>query len=251
MEQFIKNLAKGAGAILREGFGKELQITEKGSFWNFATQYDYAAEKFVIEKIRSKYPSHGILGEESGHQGSKKQFWLIDPLDGTRNFSRGLPFFCVLIAFIRDGKVVLGTVYDPTHDEMFFAKRNSGAYLNGKRIHVGPVDKLESAMASTSWNAETSPKKVSGKIQNMILQKQIWNNSICSGGLTLAYVAAGRLDFDLSSFGQPWDYAPGALLVQEAGGKITGLDGKPYRWDSKSVIAANPTLHKKILAELK
>ena len=249
MEQFIKNLARGAGAILRDGFGKKLQITAKGNFWDFATQYDYASEKFIVEKIRAKYPGHGILGEEQGPSGSKKEFWLIDPLDGTRNFSRGIPYFCVLIAYIKNNQILLGTVYDAVHNQLFFAKKHGGAYLNGKKIRVGPVDKLESTMAATAWSH--SSKTLSRKIQNMMLQNEIWNNSLCTGGLTLAYVASGMLDFDLRSFGQPWDYAAGALLVQEAGGKVSDINGKPYRWDAKSVIAANPVLHKKIIEALK
>jgi len=250
VEAFIKNLAKGAGAILREGFGKKLKIKEKNGFWDITTQYDLAAEKFIARKIRARFPNHGILGEETGHKGDRNQFWIVDPLDGTRNFSRGIPVFCTMLAFVKHGKIEIGAVYDPIHDEYFFAARGKGATLNNKRIRVNSIDKIESSLAAMVWGNDRPSRVMSQKFQKLILDYEIWDNSLASGGLTLAWVAAGRVDFDINTVSALWDYVPGALIVEEAGAKVTDIQGRPYRWNSESIFAANPVLHSKIMKQL-
>jgi myo-inositol-1(or 4)-monophosphatase len=250
METFIKNLAKGAGAILREGFGKKLRIKEKNGFWDITTQYDLAAEKFVADKLHKRFPGHGILGEETGFKGDKNQFWIVDPLDGTRNFARGIPVFCTMLAFVKHGRIEVGAVYDPIHDEYFFATKGRGAFLNNQRIRVNSVDKIESSLAAIVWGRDRPSPTLSQKLQRLILDFDIWDNSLASGGLTLAWVAAGRIDFDINTIGEIWDYAPGALIAGEAGAKVTDIFGKSYKWNSESIFAANPVLHSKIMKEL-
>ena len=250
MEAFIKNLAKGAGAILREGFGKKLKIKEKNGFWDITTQYDLAVEKFVARKIRSRFPNHGILGEETGHKGDKNQFWIVDPLDGTRNFSRNIPFFCTMLAFVKHGRIEHSVVYDPIHDEYFSASKGKGATLNGKLIRVNSIDKIESSLASMVWGGNRLPPAVSRKLVRITLDFEIWDTSLASGGLLLAWTGAGRIDFVMNTYGAIWDYAPGALIAEEAGARVTDMSGKPYRWNSESIFAANPVLHSKVMKQL-
>src|SRR3989338_3076332 len=119
MQSFIKNLAKGAGDILRDGFRKEIEINHKKGHWDVVTQYDLASDKYIQDRIKKKFPSHGILSEEGVDIKNKKNLWIIDPLDGTRNFSRGIPIFCTTFSFIKNGVLEYGVTYDPIHDELF------------------------------------------------------------------------------------------------------------------------------------
>lgn len=251
METFIKNLARGAGAILRDGFKRKLEISHKQDFWDVVTQYDLASENYIVERIKKKFPAHSIIAEESGeHLASRKQFWVIDPLDGTRNFSRGIPFFCVSIAFVKDGQILYGAVYDPMHDELFFAGKGKGAALNGQPITVSPVENLQSAFAAFLWCREPAFRQTIKKLHSVILEHEIWNVPMASAALALAYTAAGRYDFFVGKGCYPWDYSAGALIAVEAGARVTDFEGGRYKWNSDGAVAANPVLHKKIMKEL-
>src|SRR3989338_7275566 len=145
MERFIKNLAKGAGAIVREGFRTKLKISIKDTPWDLLTEYDLASEKYIIDRIAKKFPNHGILGEESGQIRSGKHLWIIDPIDGTTAFTRGIAQFAVVISFVKNNNIEMSVVYDPIADELFFAKRGKGAFLNGKKITVSGKSDLDHA----------------------------------------------------------------------------------------------------------
>lgn len=250
MEQLIKNLVRGAGAIIRDGFRKELQINHKKGHWDVVTQYDLAADKFVTDRIKKQFPKHSILSEESGAVGQGKNVWIIDPLDGTRNFSRGIPQFCSIIAYVHGGRLELGAIYDPIHDELFFAKKGKGATLNGKVIHVSQTEKLDFAHFAIDIVIDYASKDLQKKVQNMWASENLWNVSFACAGVNLAYTAASRTDASLMFGGNAWDYAAGCLIAQEAGGKVTDLKGRAYHWKSKEVVIANRILHNQIISYL-
>jgi len=252
MEQFIKKIAKQAGAILKDGFGKEQQISEKTSRWDFVTKYDIAAEQFLIKKIRRKYPDHGIWAEESGNQiVGKKQFWIIDPLDGTRGFAKGLPQFCVCIAFVSNDEIKYSVIYDPIRDELFYAAKGKGAFLNGKRIKVSPESKLFAGFFAYHISLLKPFRKYLKFVRDLLFEETMIGTKTTSGQLSGAYVAMGRYDAFFVKGLQPWDLAAAVLLIKEAGGKVSTLSGKPFKWSDDEVLAANPILHRKIMAKFK
>lgn len=244
MEQFIKNLVKGAGAIVRKGYATKMKISRKSGPWDLLTKYDLAADNFIVQKIRRRFPSHGILSEESGQAGSNKNFWIIDPIDGTTAFTRGIPQFAVCIAFVHLGKITEAAVYNPIADELFYASVGRGATLNGKKIRVADKPELDHA-----WFAQHNSRDFSQR--PMLLEGSIVPMRTGSMQLSGSYTAAGRYDILISKGLNPWDYAACALIIKEAGGKVTTLEGKPYHWNSDSILAANPKLHRKILKQLR
>ncbi|OGE76754.1 MAG: hypothetical protein A3A83_01645 [Candidatus Doudnabacteria bacterium RIFCSPLOWO2_01_FULL_48_57] len=250
MEQFIKNLAKGAGQILRQGFKQEIQIKQKQGHWDPVTQYDLAVDKFIQDRVRKKFPSHGILSEEGTDIKNQKHLWIIDPIDGTRNFSRGIAYFCISIAYAKSGVLSAAAVYDPMQDELFFAAKNKGAFLNGKKITVSPISSPEHALDVSDFNSSVSVA-MKKKVHRFHLKTNAWSIHKGASALDLANTAAGRFDFAIQIGAYPWDYSAAGLILKEAGAKTTDLKGKPYRWDSKEIIAANPKLHPKILKLLK
>jgi|SRR3989338_332272 len=251
MQSFIKNLAKGAGDILRDGFRKEIEINHKTGHWDVVTQYDLASDKYIQDRIKRKFPKHSILSEETGREGKSDNLWIIDPLDGTRNFSRGVPFFCVSISFVKKNQLLYGAIYDPIHDELFLAERGRGATLNGKSIRVSPTIFLDSAMAAVLWHSNVVSEKLIKDLQSLARRHKFWNTTVCSAALSMVYVACGKLDLFVSKGAYPWDYSAAALIVQEAGGKISNFQSSPYKWNFDEVVAANSTLHKLIIEELK
>ncbi len=251
MDRFIKNLAKGAGAILRQGFRTHFAVSHKSTTWDLVTEYDIKAEKYVMGRIQQRFPRHGILSEEAGQARQGKQLWIIDPLDGTTAFTRGIAQFSVAIAFIGNNQLEFSVVYDPIADELFFAQRGKGASLNGRKLTVSAKRELDHTWIA-SHNRYSLENANFGK--NFLLQ--VWKNNLIfmrtgSGELSGAYVAAGRYDILLSKGLNAWDTAAAGLLIKEAGGKVSTIDGKPYRWNSDSLLAANSTLHKKMLQVLK
>lgn len=252
MEKFIKNLARDAGKILRDGFRTELKISYKVASWDIVTQYDTKSEKYIIGRILSKYPRHGIMGEESGHIIKKNSFWVIDPLDGTRAFSRGMPQFSVSIAFVHNNQIKLGAVYDPMRDEMFFAEDKKGAFLNDQKITVSQAPDFRFAAAAMIMGTHKSTIKDKKFLYNdFVIKYSLWNSKLESAALMAAYTAAGRYDLAVMLHLSPWDYDAGALLLKESGAKVTDLKGKSFRWDFENLLAANPKMHRQALKVLK
>ena len=248
-------MAKGAGAILKDGFKKKFTSTTKRAFFDLVTEFDLKSEKYLLGRIRKKYPPHGVMAEESGMSGSKKNFWIIDPLDGTHGFAKGIPQFAVSIAFVSNNQLKYGCVYDPIHDEMFFAEKGKGATLNGKKIEVGHLDSLQFATVATYIKTASGlawmPKVRKDVYNKLIIPHEMWTDKTSSVALGGAYTGAGRLDVYISVALNPWDYAGAGLIMREAGGKVTTLAGSPYRWNSESVVGANPVLHKLVMESLK
>lgn len=229
---------------------ENLKIVEKGRH-DFASQVDKAAEDAIIDTIKKAYPQHAILGEEGGFVPGtchSDTTWIIDPLDGTTNFLHGFPQFCVSIAVKQHDKILHGVVYDPIRDELFTATRGNGVQMNGRRLRVSSLDKLDKALLGTGF-----PFRDFDYLDTYLtFFKALLPN--CAGirragaaALDLAYVAAGRLD-GFWEFGlKPWDVAAAGLFILEAGGWVTTIEGDTNFLEGNSILAASPKIHQQML----
>lgn len=254
MLNFMIETAREAGQVLLEKFGRKINISLKGDI-NLVTEADLASEKLIIEKIRSHYPKHSILAEESGEsiailEGDKRWKWIIDPLDGTTNYAHGYPCFCVTIALERDGEIVVGATFDPTRDEMFSAEKGAGANLNNRRIRVSDAEKLGDALLVTGFPYDFKKREdFAGHLTEFLLRSRGIRRD-GSAAIDMAYVACGRFDGFWEEGLNPWDVAAGKLLIEEAGGKITYYDGSPLSIYSPPICASNNLIHAQMLEVL-
>jgi myo-inositol-1(or 4)-monophosphatase len=251
---FAIQVARDAGNLLVQRLGAA-QVSNKGDI-DLVTEADIAAEELIIDRIRSHYPLHGILAEESGEavqQGTSRSEWkwIIDPLDGTTNYAHGYPCFCVSIAVEHAGALEIGVVYDPLRDEMFAAERGQGATLNERRIRVSTVEELNSAMMCTGfpYDVRTRPD-FARAFTNFTLHAQAVRRD-GSAALDLAYIACGRFDGFWEDGLNPWDVAAGAILISEAGGRITNYENEPLDIYTKKVVASNGRVHEAMLRLLR
>jgi len=250
---YIERLAREAGAILRAGYSKEHQVNYKGVI-DLVTEVDHQSEAYLLGEVRRDFPEHHIFSEESGViQGSKDHIWYIDPLDGTVNYAHQVPLFSVSIAYAFDGKMTLGAVYDPMRDEMFTAERGKGAYLNGKRLQVSTATELQKSLLVTgfpydAWNTEQD------NFANFIKFGKLTQGvrRLGSAAIDLSYVAAGRFDGFWELALKPWDIAAGGLICEEAGARITNVQGDDdYISPPQSVLATAPGIHARMMEEFR
>lgn len=249
MLNFAIQTARDAGAILADRLGRALEVSNKGDI-DLVTEADLASEKLIIERIKSHYPRHAILAEESGATagvdvipGKSEWQWIIDPLDGTTNYAHGYPCFCVSIALERAGKVEVGVVYDPTRDEMFAAERGQGATLNARPIRVSTVDDLNSAMLCTGFPYDVRQRpNFAREFANFTMAAQAVRRD-GSAAIDLAYVACGRFDGFWEDGLRAWDVAAGVLLIEEAGGRVSDFSGDALSIFTPKVLASNGIVH--------
>ena len=255
MLNFAIQTARDAGRILMERFGRITQISNKGEI-DLVTEADLAAERFIIERIKSHFPRHAILAEESEasgitHEGRSDFKWIIDPLDGTTNYAHGYLTFCVSIALERGGRLELGVVYDPMRDEMFAAERGEGVTLNGRRIRVSEIDNLNSAMLCTGFPYNVRELgDFARHFYNFIMHAQAVRRD-GSAALDLAYVACGRFDGFWEEGLRPWDVAAGVILIEEAGGRVSYYDGSPFNIYTPPILASNGLVHEAMMRVLR
>lgn len=254
MLNFAIQTAREAGRLLAERMGRLVQITNKGEI-DLVTEGDLAAEKLIIERIKSHYPRHSILAEESGEAivagaaGSEWK-WIVDPLDGTTNYAHGYPCFCVSIAVERAGSMELGVIYDPLRDEMFTAERGQGAALNERRIRVSQIEDLNRAMVCTGFPYDVRERpQFAHHFTNFTLHAQAVRRD-GSAALDLAYVACGRFDGFWEDGLNPWDIAAGVLIVEEAGGRVTDFTGRPLDIYTPKVLVSNGLIHESMMRVL-
>ncbi|MDF1759913.1 MAG: inositol monophosphatase family protein [Coxiellaceae bacterium] len=219
---------------------------------DFVSSVDKLVEEEIINCIRQSYPNHAILAEEGGKYDGDEHCWIIDPLDGTCNFLHGVPHFAVSIAVKKGNKLVAGVIYDPVRHELFTAARGEGARLNDVRIRVSKHDKLENALLGTGFPFKSHEllEEYQTNFQKLFLQVADMRRA-GSAALDLAYVAAGRLDGFWEMFLEPWDMAAGILLIREAGGMVTDLQGGEDYFTKRQLVAANSQLLKAILDNIK
>ncbi|MBE0669008.1 MAG: inositol monophosphatase [Anaerolineales bacterium] len=249
----LERLARGAGTILRDGYSKEHTVHYKGTI-DLVTEIDHASESFLIGEIQSQFPDSHILAEESGETiGDNDGIWYIDPLDGTVNYAHHIPVFCVSIAYAIKGIVTLGAVYDPLLDEMFIAERGKGAFLNGKKIYASETTELQKSLLVTGFPYDTWDTKLDNfKYFERLAKKTQGVRRLGSAALDGCYVAAGRFDGFWEFALRPWDIAAAGLIAEEAGAKVTAVDGRAdYLSTPISILAAAPGVYEKILEQLR
>ncbi len=246
-------IAREAGKALREELDRPLDISYKGEY-DLVTQADRRSEAIIVNRLQKYFPEHSVAAEEgSGKDTGSDYRWHVDPLDGTTNFAHGYPCFCVSMALAHKNELLLGVVYNPVYEELFTAARGEGATLNGKKLHCSKIEAMKNSLLCTGF-----PNHDRHSHPNI---HYYWDFTLKSHGvrrdgsaaLDLASVAAGRFD-GFWEFGlKPWDTAAGVVLVEEAGGTITDLDGEPYTLGGKSILASNGLIHeemKRLAAEI-
>ena len=240
----IKAAEAGAKQI-KHYFNGVFSISHKEGMNNLVTEADHAAEKAIIDVIRQEYPDHFILSEETGELKTDSEFkWIIDPIDGTVNFSNGIPLCCVSIALEKNGEMLLGCVYNPLMDEFYFAQQGMGAFLNDKKITVSSKNEVIKSCLVTGFpytylDAPNGPLQVFEKL----VRRGVPVRRLGSAAIDLCWVAAGRFDGFYEHNLQAWDSAAGFLMVEEAGGKVTDFKGNPYSPYQPHLLATNGNIH--------
>lgn len=245
----MTEIAREAGGLLMDFFRRRVQIEYKGEA-DLVTVADRTSEALIRERIRTKWPSHDILGEENGLVDTGSEYrWYVDPLDGTTNFAHSFPVFCVSMALEHKGTRIAAVVYDPTRDEMFAAEKGSGAFLNSARMYVSKTARLAESLVATGFPSFKRHKNPNIYFYHQITLRTHGVRRAGSAALDLCSVACGRFEgfweFNLN----PWDTAAGVLLVEEAGGQVTGFDGGAFDISSRETLASNGLVHGALLHE--
>ena len=246
----MEEIAREAGVLLMEYFRQRVTIEYKGEA-DLVTVADRKSELLIRERLRERWPSFDILGEEGGLQDTGSDYrWYVDPLDGTTNFAHGFPVFCVSMGLEYKGERIAGVIYDPTRDELFAAERRGGAFLNRQPIRVSKVARLAECLVATGFPSHKRHKNPNIFFYHQITLHTHGVRRAGSAALDLCYVACGRLDgfweFNLN----PWDTAAGVLMVAEAGGKVSDFKGGPFQLDSRETLASNGLVHEQLLSEI-
>ncbi len=247
------SLSIKAGEIIRSRFGGFFEKGYKSCPSDLVTEVDRESEKLITDGLHARFPSHTVIGEENeGSAGITREgfTWYVDPLDGTTNFVYGIPFCSVSVGLADSGGLIAGVVYDPFRNELFCAQKGSGTFLNNRPVHVDTSRKsLKEALLVTGYPAN---KAFGARLQRINYHRVIDGcanlRALGSAALELAYIACGRLTGFWENTLMPWDVAAGSLLVEEAGGKVTGIDGEPLRLkDHLSIVASNGLIHDELL----
>jgi len=251
MKSTLIKATKAAGKVVLENYGKIGKIRFKAPR-SIVTNADILSEKTIIKTIEKKYPKHNFLTEESGVTNKNSRYtWIIDPIDGTTNFVSHIPEFAVSIGLAKDNKIFMGAVYNPITKEMFFAEKGKGSYLNNKRLHVSKKNKLKDCLITFSL---PSSIKIAGKTL-LILARNYGTfrgiRNFGSAALNLCYIAEAKFDLYFSLSIRSWDAAAAKLIVEEAKGKITNLNGKEWNTKNENLVATNGILHNKFIKLLK
>jgi myo-inositol-1(or 4)-monophosphatase len=248
----IESIAREAGALLEERWNTTYEIRSKG-FRNIVTEIDLAAEELILGRLRERFPDHAITSEEAGADAHVRAVrWLVDPLDGTTNFSRHNPNFSVSIAATEGVQPVVGVVYDPLRDQAFTALRGAGAALNGEPLRTSGNRELQHAFVSADWPREPALRQELWGIMSHLIHEARTLRCLGSAALNMAYVASGWFDLYIARQISAWDQTAAALILQEAGGALGTLSGAPWTPDSPDpVAAATPELLEAFQALLK
>ena len=231
-----------AGGILRERFKTSIEVRFKGRK-DIVTDVDLAAEKAILGLLQDEFPDFGILAEESKPRETESPFtWVVDPLDGTRNYAAGVPHFCTVVALSYEDKPVVGVTYDPMRDEMFTAELHQGAYLNGERLQISEIQEVSQALLCCDLGYVDEKAGLAIDLIRSLWPDVISLRLMGSSALGVAYAAASRVDLYFHHSLSPWDIAAGHVLVQEAGGVIVDKQGQPASLRTPSIIASNQTL---------
>jgi myo-inositol-1(or 4)-monophosphatase len=241
--------ARRAGQVLADRFGGQRTIRYKGGI-DLVTDADHASEKVMLELLRQRFPEHAVLAEESGGSTGNGFRWILDPLDGTTNYSHRVPHFCVSVAVEGPDGLLAGVIHDPVREETFAASRGGGATLNDEPIRPAETGDLDGALLCTGfpYDVRERPEAPLG-LFNRLMRRCQGIRRFGSAALDLAYVACGRFD-GFFEFGlKPWDIAAGVLLVQEAGGRVSRVDGEPLDLSVGDIVGAAPGVYEALRDE--
>ncbi len=256
MLQEAVEAAREAGALLRERFGRVAGYELKTGHQDLVTSADAEAEAVIVQRLKRAFPEHAILSEEMAFAARQRGEplpppegfrWAVDPLDGTTNFAHGVPFFAVSIALERDGEPLVAAIYEPLRDELFTAVRGEGAALNGRPLRVSGVAELRRALLGTGFPTRSPLRERNLEYMARFLPKAQSLRRFGAAALGFAYVACGRLEAYWELTLNRWDCAAGVLLVEEAGGRVSRLDGGPVGPDDREIVASNGHLHDALL----
>lgn len=249
IKTILLNAVEAGGNELKRFFNGEFKITNKEGINNPVTEADHAAEKAIIDIIQQNYPDHFILSEETGEIITDSEYkWIIDPIDGTINFANGIPICCVSIGVEKDGEMIMGAVYAPILNELYFAQKGFGATLNDKKIKVGNKSEVINSCLVTGF-PYTYLDEPNGPLQifEKLIRKGVPVRRLGSAAIDLCWVAAGRFDGFYEHKLAAWDSAAGFLIVEEAGGRVTDFSGKPYSPYQPHILATNGLIHEELL----
>nr|WP_298207224.1 inositol monophosphatase family protein [Ferrovum sp.] len=241
--------ARRAGNLIQRAAQDVGRLTvSKKAHADFVSEVDRAAEQVILEVLQEAYPDHAFLGEEGGASGDSPYCWIIDPLDGTTNFLHGFPLYSVSIALTHQGIVTQGVVYDPVHNDLFTATRGSGAFLNDRRIRVSGRTRLDESLIGTGFPySHMTHQERYLRMMAEVMRKTAGLRRPGSAAIDLAYVAAGRYDAFWELDLKAWDIAAGTLLIQEAGGLVSDLDGEGRFLETGNVVAGSPKIFGQLL----
>jgi myo-inositol-1(or 4)-monophosphatase len=253
LKSTLQKATEAGAAELKRFFNGTFKISNKEGINNLVTEADHASEKAIINIITKEFPDHFILSEESGESGRQSEYkWIIDPIDGTVNFANGIPICCVSIGVEHNGQMILGSVYNPILNELFFAEKDKGATLNGNRISVSDKKEVATSCLVTGF-PYTYLDEPNGPLQvfEKLIRKGIPVRRLGSAAIDLCWVAAGRFDGFYEHKLAAWDSAAGFLIVEEAGGKVTDFEGNYYSPYQPHVLATNGKIHDELLKYVK
>ena len=242
-----------ASVLILKSLNKVRKISYKKNYFNLVTNVDKEVEELIIKEINLNFPNHSIIAEESGkHKKDLKYSWFIDPIDGTSNFAHNYPCFCISIGFSVDGVFEFGLVKNPTTGELYSAKRNKGARLNGKPIFVSQVKRVRDSLLITGF-AHSKKQSTLNNFYNFPKLTMISHGVRRDGAaaLDLCYVACGKAEAFWEANLSPWDIAAGALIIKEAGGKVTDFKGNNYNVFNNRIVATNGLIHKELIRHLR
>lgn len=249
LKQTLLKATDAAGVVIKEYFDKQFTISNKEGINNLVTEVDHKSEAIIIDIIKSNFPNHFILSEEVGEIAQDSEYkWIIDPIDGTVNYANGIPICCVSIGIEKNGKMIMGAVYNPFINEFFFAEKGLGATMNDKKITVTDRDDVVKSCLVTGFpytylDAPNGPLQVFEKF----IRKGIPVRRLGSAAIDLCWVAAGRFDGFYEHKLSAWDSAAGFIIVEEAGGKVTDLKGDYYNPYQPGIIASNGKIHDELV----
>lgn len=248
MQDFLKKTIKEAGQIAKGYFMKGVTYETKAHLGDLLTIADKEVNTFLVSAIAKAYPDHSIYSEEQDEVNPGQPYrWVIDPIDGTRNFANAIPMWCVMVAVIKDGEAHMAAVYDPLSDELFFAEDGKGATLNGLPIRVNDVEKIAHSLCFCVRSAKSpTAKRYAHAVSRIALETNVWMQNFGTMLGTL-YVATGGADFCINDAGSFHDHVAPELICREAGAKVTDSDGNEWKPGRTDVVIANPKLHGEVM----
>ncbi|QQS23045.1 inositol monophosphatase [bacterium] len=249
LKQFLLSTTLAAGRLTRKMFGNFGEVCEKSGSLDLVTEADKKSNELFYNRIKKMFPDHGIVSEEIPAEGIDNEYvWVIDPLDGTLNYRTGVPCYAIIAALKHKGQTLYGAVYDPIHNEMFFAEKGKGAFKNGSPTNCSAHDTIRDSIGLTNDSISFLRKDFFNKILEVVQEKSAWASSLGCTGVSCNYIADGRKHWYIcSGGGGVWDYAGTVLLLEESGCLVTDLKGEPWETGTGPFVAANPILHKQLI----